>query len=449
MCLETSTTYGCGHWNTVVAPCRVRGTARCQLHKLPPRINTWYCSPACPGVSIWVPPPGFGWVPTMPNLQQTHGRTPAFPGFPQPLPDVPTRNVTELNASSRFEQACNMSAAEMQLYYTATHGMLIQDAQAPYTPFPNASNTFTSMYPSTASYGPTTQCLTTRWQPFEPPTYRPMFSQTGLASAHGVPSKVSAANKEAESAYKSSVPVAQMYEKGQKTLSECMMEKSLPSVKVSQGAKEYLNGAASVTDARYLMTARSSRSSASSETLTSGGGHDTIGSNSDEDNSYSAEYPMNGADGVIDIPTLDRANGFYMTGVDYKNSLHIDDKTGRFHLGSQWQVPSSKAAQSTAGSKFGAASIWTEWTQPRLSSTMRPSPPPGLNTALPDEVMTGRMQNLDLAKMHEPLPGRSDGRMREGSQHYGSGAQYKATPAPLVNYYDYADFETEEDCFFS
>lgn len=225
MCLETSTTYGCGHWNTVVAPCRVRGTARCQLHKLPPRINTWYCSPACPGVSIWVPPPGFGWVPTMPNLQQTHGRTPAFPGFPQPLPDVPTRNVTELNASSRFEQACNMSAAEMQLYYTATHGMLIQDAQAPYTPFPNASNTFTSMYPSTASYGPTTQCLTTRWQPFEPPTYRPMFSQTGLASAHGVPSKVSAANKEAESAYKSSVPVAQMYEKGQKTLSECMMEK--------------------------------------------------------------------------------------------------------------------------------------------------------------------------------------------------------------------------------
>lgn len=196
------------------------------------------------------------------------------------------------------------------------------------------------------------------------------------------------------------------------------------------------------------MTARSSRSSASSETLTSGGGHDTIGSNSDEDNSYSAEYPMNGADGVIDIPTLDRANGFYMTGVDYKNSLHIDDKTGRFHLGSQWQVPSSKAAQSTAGSKFGAASIWTEWTQPRLSSTMRPSPPPGLNTALPDEVMTGRMQNLDLAKMHEPLPGRSDGRMREGSQHYGSGAQYKATPAPLVNYYDYADFETEEDVFF-
>ncbi|KAI3343109.1 hypothetical protein F4824DRAFT_494901 [Ustulina deusta] len=90
-------------------------------------------------------------------------------------------------------------------------------------------------------------------------------------------------------------------------------------------------------------------SSGTSETLTNEWEDDAMDNNS--------------SDGVINLqPSADR-NDYHEAdayGVDVDNSLHINGRTGNFHLGLQWQAPETNAARSNAGPEFGRASIWGE-----------------------------------------------------------------------------------------
>ncbi|KAI1750959.1 hypothetical protein F4782DRAFT_507391 [Xylaria castorea] len=208
-------------------------------------------------------------------------------------------------------------------------------------------------------------------------------------------------------------------------------------------AAEEVNGAsgssdrvASVPDTPCMNTGYVSDTS---ETLTNG--------DNSEDDSDSAGYTINNADGVVDTRTTTRNDWYYddfTAGVDVDNSLRIN-KAGKFHLGSQWQVPGANIAQSKAGSEFGEASIWSEWSEPRLNNAAPPSKPE-LDTMLLDEVVTDRMQTLDLANLHrphEPFTGPGD----DPSRDYGSCAQHQATSAPLtaaLNCHSYSYSETED-----
>ncbi|KAI0456649.1 hypothetical protein F5B21DRAFT_502255 [Xylaria acuta] len=352
-----------------------------------------------------------------------------------------------------YELAPDVLDAEMRPNHPPTHGTSTHDAQAPHTLIPTASNPIPSTNPSTPSHGLTGQCLITRWQPFEPVFYS------------GTPSKVTGANEEVESParqrglsspYRPRAPEAQMYAEGQQPLSDLANLNVQHDLKASEEANETgesSSGSALVSGAPYLMTECSSDTS---ETLTSGDDSDTLNGNSNEDNGAGAGagYNINGADGVIDTRTIAARNhGYYdddaVAGVDVDNSLRIDE-AGHFHLGSQWQVPSSNTARSNAGSNFGQASVWSEWSEPRLDSTAPPSRPK-VNPTPADEVMTGRMQTLDLANLHrphEPLPGPSDGPMREGSRGCGSCAESQVTPAPLaaaLNCHNYLYSDTEDN----
>ncbi|RYC57978.1 hypothetical protein CHU98_g8236 [Xylaria longipes] len=443
MCVESAVTFACGHWDTVVVPCSFQGTMGCQVRTYaPPQIKPFYCSPACPGVSVWAPPPRFSWQPTPLNMLPTSMYP--FTSSVQQAPPSLTSNIAERNAQSLYEQSLNIAEQSTSSRYEPTptvsaggtqpnqgpvYGMSSQDIQAHCTPIPSAPNPIPGTAPSAPSHGLTGQCLITRWQPFEPMFYPTMIPQRRSAPEQdGKPPNMMATNKEVQtpayqggfpSPYRPRAPIAQMYEEGQQPVLDIIDQRYQTPVKASKKA----NGVASVSNTPYMMTGGSSDTS---ETLTSG--------DDNEDEDYSAGYNYNGADGVVDTRTTPHTYGDYdnvTSGVNVQHSLRINENTGRFHLGPQWQVPSARVARAKAGTKSGKASTWSEQAEPRPSGTVAPSMPK-VHTTFADEVMAVHMQTLDLANLHRPLPGSSNGPTRKGPQQHRKHRKHQITPNPLT-----------------
>ncbi|KAI0468592.1 hypothetical protein F4859DRAFT_524165 [Xylaria cf. heliscus] len=383
-------------------------------------------------------------------------------GFDHPrFHDASARSEAGPDEPSRSQQA-SVAGAQPHQPQPLPYGLSSTlDEHVPCTHFHNVPRTG-CIDNSTLSHGPPScvlsgQRLITRWESSGPMFYTAMFPQREPTPEHGNPSVAVDTKGEVKYPWEQASPsslytppasIAQMYSPGQKTLSECC-EEDLIKIEKDNDAQESGNGAASVSNTPHMMTGVSLDTG---ETLISGGngvpvGNDnnnTTTNNGNNTNGNGIGHHFNGADGVIDTRILTvHTNGYYYvpnaTGVDIDNSLRID-KAGDFHLGPQWQVPSSKTAQSHAGPKFGEASIWSEWSQQR-SNSPAPLSMPEVHTPPTDEVIAYQMQTLDLANMHrphKPLPGLGDhnGSMGHVSRDYRSSSSsteyYQAIPAPLT-----------------
>ncbi|KAI0553585.1 hypothetical protein F4679DRAFT_580312 [Xylaria curta] len=396
MCFEISVTYACGHWDKEVTPCQHRGNKmRCQIRRLWPRIYTRFCRQSCRGVRVQRPSPQYSW------------KLVTFP--PPPVSEYPRTAIKQRRPAVQGYK----SVYGTRLNRISTRLISRRDAQASHpqisrAPVTNASDPAPSTNPSVLSRGQTGECLLTRWHPFQPTFCR------------GTPSKVAGGNNEAElptyqHGYR--VPEAQMYEKGQKPLSNVVHQDSqyhVKAVKEVDGAKDSGNQATSVPHNPCMMDGRSSDTS---ETMTNG--------DNSEDGDGGAKQNINGANGLMDTHTTTHDNSYSGGRTAVDNSLRS------FYLGLQWQVPGSHVAQSNEGSESGEASISSNPTPDIIA----PPPTPEPDTTTQDQVMADWPQAMDLANLcgpHGRITGSSNESVSNGSRGHESCAQHRATTAPLT-----------------
>ncbi|TGJ84847.1 hypothetical protein E0Z10_g3896 [Xylaria hypoxylon] len=167
----------------------------------------------------------------------------------------------------------------------------------------------------------------------------------------------------------------------------------------------------------------------------------------------------NGNDGVIDLEPTSHNNGNHegvAPSVDVKRSLRISDRSGRFHLGSQWQVPQASTARSNRRPRIRPAEEWIICNENEESDNSSDSElihiyyennmendtagpfQPNADTSSQEDVLSARLRAMHLVdpSQHRELsPDRRRGTTREGSQNYRDSREYQAPAA----YFMYAD----------